>query len=143
MKVFRCPHCGQRLSSEDGKDVILRGVLDATDFQVVVPFILSAELGNYQSHIQGEVTLKEGARPQFQCPKCKQSLTAPWNADLAEIHLVDEDQKREDTVLFSRVYGTHATFVCDRAKHIVLSSFGADQASYMDDVSKSPNFFGS
>jgi uncharacterized protein YbaR (Trm112 family) len=142
MKVFHCPHCNHQLSSQDGKEVNLLGLLEAMDFSVVVPFVLSAELGNYESRVEGEVSLRDGARPDFQCPKCRQSLTAPWNADLAEIHLADEAADREDTVFFSRVYGTHATFVCDRAKSIILS-YGADKDAYVDEFDKKTNFFGS
>jgi hypothetical protein len=138
---YRCQHCGGRLTSEDGQEITFRGVLHSPGFVVAVPFTFAAELGNYQFRIQGDVVLEEGVKPDFQCPACHKSFTCCWNDDLAEIKMVDDASGREDFVVFSRVYGTRATFVCDETRKL-QQSFGEDKESYIEEFGKLHNWFG-
>ena len=142
MKTYSCPHCGHHLSSEDGTEINFRCVLDGPRFRAAVPLVLSAELGNYARRIEGDVTLEDGAKPDFACPACKQSFTCTWNEELAEIRMEDPELEGQNTVVFSRVYGTRATFVYDRQRQL-LASFGQDKEAYVAEFGKLHNFFGS
>jgi len=142
MSFYRCQHCGHRLSSEDGGEVTFRGVLAGRDFSMATPFTFAAELGNYEFRIKASVELEEGARPEFQCPECHGTFTCPWNEDFAEIKMVIPEEDREDLVVFSRIYGTQATFVYDH-EHQLQQSFGEDKEAYVEEFGKLHNFFGS
>lgn len=142
MTFYRCQHCGFRLSSEDGSEVTFRAVLDGEGFRAVVPFTFAAELGNYEFHIGGEVALEEGARPEFQCPSCHGSFTCAWNEDFSEIKRVVPERDEEDYVVFSRVYGTRATFLYDKERQL-QQAFGEDKEAYVEEFGKLHNFFGS
>jgi hypothetical protein len=142
MSFYRCQHCGVRLSSEDGSELTFRGVLEAELFTVAAPFTFAAELGNYEFRVDGDLTMKEGARPDFQCPSCHRSFVCAWNADFAEIKMVAPENDREDFVVFSRVYGTRATFLCDKERQL-QQAFGEDKEAYVEEFGKLHNFFGS
>ena len=120
----------------------LRGVLEGPSFTVAVPFVFAAEPGNYETSIEGELTLRDGAKVDFCCPRpqCHHSLAAAWNDDLAEVKLLENGV--EEVVVFSRVYGIFATFVYDRSSD-VLQSFGEDHDRYADEFDRELNFFGS
>lgn len=142
MSFYRCQHCGARLSSEDGTEVTFRGVLRGEGFAVTAPFTFAAELGNYEFRIEGGVSLEEGARPEFRCPSCDQSFTCSWNPDFSEVKLVVPEEDREDIVVFSRIYGTQATFHLDR-QHQLQQAYGEDKEAYVEEFGKLHNFFGS
>lgn len=98
--------------------------------------LLSPQPGNYKFICDSSVSavVKPGASLTFFCPVCTEDLTSPENKKFVELTLIDPNQHTRK-VEFSRIHGTHATFIIDGD---VVTPFG-------DDVEDSnpPNFFGS
>ena len=143
MRRFYCPQCDQDLTCMDGKLVKMRGMLSAPHFTVVTTFYLPAELGVYGATVEGEIELREGARIDFQCTNdaCRHSFTAPYDDDLSEIKMIEEDG-REEVVVFNRIYGRQSTFVVDYKQKKVIMAFGQDKDLYADEFEKPINYFG-
>lgn len=142
-RTFYCPECGERLSSRAGDQIRVDGVLQAEHFSLRTRFSFPAELGKYGAAIEGEVTLREGARVEFFCPnrECDRDFTAAYNHELAEIRMVNGDGK-DYLVVFNKVYGRQATFVVDIAEHEMVGRFGDHADSLKDTFERPLNFFG-
>lgn len=138
-RTYHCPHCHASLSELDGALVKLAGTLRAENFSVRTMFHLPSTLGTYGAIASGEIDLRPGARVEFACPdpRCGIDLTAPYNHDLAEITMIDED-RREFSVLFNKIFGKHMTFVLDVRQKKVVSALGEDAVAFERTV----NFFG-
>jgi len=143
MRRFFCPHCNQELTCLDGQQIKIRGVLTAPKFTVATTFYLPAKLGVYGTTVEGEIELKEGATIDFQCinQACHHSFTTPYDNDLSEIKMVEEDG-REEAVVFNRIYGRQSTFVVDYKQKKVIMAFGEDKDLYADEFEKQLNYFG-
>jgi hypothetical protein len=142
-RTFYCPHCGQKLSFLDGTMVRMDGVLESPTFSVRTQFFLPAELGRYGAIVAGDVEIRDGARVEFFCssPRCDANFTTTYNADLAEIRMVDE-HGREFVVVFNKIYGRRATFVVDWKQRKLVDSFGEHAARYAATFERSLNYFG-
>jgi hypothetical protein len=128
-KLFTCPHCEAVLNPS----VKILLVVAYRNHKGMI--LYSPQPGNYKIICDKtiESQLKHGSKIRLSCPCCSQDLTSKANDKLVELHMVipGQDPVR---VEFSRVYGTHATFVID----------GEDVVTYGDDVDNfgSTNFFG-
>jgi hypothetical protein len=126
-RAYHCPHCGAALNP--GTKIILiarrgrrRGLI-----------LFSPQIGNYKIIRDPSFELKAGDLVEFSCPVCATSLSCDADRRLAEVELRQPAGRRAH-VVFSRVYGEHATFLLDGE---TLLPFGAD-ADHYDRV----NFFG-
>ncbi len=128
--IFGCPHCHNVLNpsvkillvvSYKGK----RGMI-----------LLSPQPGNFKFICDKSVTkvVKTGATVTFSCPVCAETLTSNRNNKFAELERIDANGNTR-LVEFSRVFGTHATFILD----------GNDVETFGDKACEFPstNFFGS
>ncbi len=128
--LYLCPHCHSNLNPS------VKIVLVASHRQRKGLILLSPQLGNFQFVIDDHVAevVKAGTKVKFSCPVCAADLTSGLNRDFAEIYL-DSPDKKPRRMLFSRSFGTHATFV---DKGDVTATYGEDVEDY-DRI----NFFGS
>jgi len=128
--TFACPHCRSVLNPS----VKILLVVRYKKKQGMI--LLSPQPGNYKYLCDPTVesTLKTGAALNFFCPVCSENLESPSNKKFVEI-LLEDAGGRERKVEFSRIYGTHATFIVD----------GDEVTPYGDDVEDfgQTNFFGS
>jgi len=97
--------------------------------------LLSPQPGNFKYICDPSVSavMKNGATLTFYCPVCSADLTSPANKKFVELNLVDPNGGIRK-VEFSRVLGTHATFIVD----------GDEITPYGDNVEDMgpTNFFG-
>ncbi len=128
--TFACPHC-QSVLNPSVK--ILLAVKYKTKQGMI---LLSPQPGNFKFICDPSVSavMKPGATLTFFCPVCAKDLTSPANKKFVELILVDPNHHTRK-VEFSRIHGTHATFVIDGDN---VTPFGDD----VDDFG-STNFFGS
>ena len=127
---FVCPHC-QGVLNPNVKILLVakhkrrRGLV-----------LLSPQPGNYKYLC--DATLEDTFRPcdsiTFSCPLCTEDLTAKGKPKFThlELRVTGHEPRR---VEFSRLYGTHATFVIDGNE---VTAYGEDAEDF-----KSTNFFGS
>ncbi|MCP4291640.1 MAG: hypothetical protein GY780_07370 [bacterium] len=128
--TFSCPHCESVLNPSVK---ILLGVKYRNKKGLV---LLSPQPGNYKFICDSSVSavLKPGSTLNFFCPVCSADLVSPANKKFAEINLSGPgDHFRK--VEFSRIFGTHATFIIDGDN---ITPFGDE----VDGIG-STNFFGS
>lgn len=129
-KTYLCPHCRAVLNpnvkivfviANEGK----RGLL-----------LLNAKPGDYGLIADPTFPLEERDLVDFLCPVCDADLKSTSDGDAEDFAEIIQAQEsgREVRVEFSRVFGTHATFIVDGRE---VSSFGEDAESYGD-----VNFFG-
>jgi len=126
-REYACPHCKATLNP--GTKIILaarrgrhRGLI-----------LLSPQIGNYKTIIDPGFPLRRGDMVEFACPACATPLTSATERHLAEINL-RQSGRRPLVVVFSRVYGKHATFLCDGEN---VTEYGEDTSHY-----EKVNFFG-
>lgn len=128
--TFVCPHC-QAVLNPSVKILLAvrynkkRGMI-----------LLSPQPGNYKYICDAsvEAAIKPGAALNFYCPVCAEDLTSPSDKKFVELHLQDPRGGLRK-VEFSRVYGTHATFVVDEDQ---VTPYGEDVEDF-----RPTNFFGS
>lgn len=126
---YACPHCRTVLNPSVKILLVVRyrsrkGMI-----------LLSPQPGNFKFICDKTVrsALKPGAKVTFACPVCAADLTSPADDQFAELLLVGPDQTPR-RVEFSRVFGTHATFILDGDE---VQAFG----EAADDTDPT-NFFG-
>jgi hypothetical protein len=95
--------------------------------------LLSPELGDYAVVLAESFPIRTGEICSFRCPICHGDLTSDDNDKMVEILCRQPDQT-EVRVVFSRVAGEHATFVCGPRG---ISSYGEHAERY-----EGMNFFG-
>lgn len=128
--LYVCPHCGAVLNPNVKIILVIhhrgrRGMI-----------LLSPQPGNFKFILDPGMaaTLQPGAAVKFACPACAADLTSAANRKFAALHLVVAGQEPR-RVEFSRIYGTHATFVLSGDS---IKAYGEDVDSY-----RRINFFGS
>jgi hypothetical protein len=128
--VYGCPHCETVLNPS------VKILLVVKYGKKKGMILLSPQPGNFKFILDKSVedAVKPGATVTFCCPVCGAELTSPANKKFAELILIDPNGHQRK-VEFSRIYGTHATFVVD----------GDEVVHYGDDAEdfNSTNFFGS
>lgn len=129
-KTFACPHCRGVLNP----NVKILLVADTGKGKGLV--LLSPQPGNYKylcDSSLGEI-LRPGTVIAFSCPLCHADLTSARDKKLAamEMHIPGQSHRR---VEFSRVYGTHASFV---VREDEVEAYGEDAEGF-----DTMNFFGS
>jgi hypothetical protein len=126
---YVCPHC--RAVLNPNVKIIL--VIQHRGRRGLI--LLSPQPGNFKFVLDPgvEATLQPGAKVKFGCPACAADLTSPTNRHFAQLNLVVPGQEPR-RVEFSRLHGTHATFIVsgDRVK-----AYGEDADDY-----RRVNFFG-
>ena len=142
--TFYCPFCGQKLSFLEGTLVKLVGRLHATTFSCQTMFYISAKLGQYGCIVGEGVRVYDGAKVEFECVNhaCRKNFTSPFNDDLAEIRMKDEDG-REFKVVFNKIFGKRSTFLLDMEEQKIVETYGSDSEEYSrDPENRRRNFFG-
>ncbi|PID78601.1 hypothetical protein CSB20_14325 [bacterium DOLZORAL124_64_63] len=129
-KTFACPHCRSVLNPS------VKILLTVRHAQKQGMILLSPQPGNYKFICDPtvEADLKPGVALDFFCPVCAKNLESPSNKKFVEIFLRTPGG-RECKVEFSRLYGTHATFIVDGDE---ITTFGDDVQDFGQ-----TNFFGS
>jgi hypothetical protein len=142
-QTFYCPYCKDKLSFLDGTIIKMEGELSCETFSVRTQFFFPAKLGQYGAIIAGPVHAEEGAKVEFFCPnpRCNTNFTAGYNAELAEIRMVD-GSGGDYVVVFHKTYGRRATFLVDRDERKVVESFGEHADVYASVFERPLNFFG-
>jgi hypothetical protein len=142
MKKFFCPHCNEQLSFLEGTIIKMLGHLSSSKFNASTYFYVPGTIGRYDAMVEGRFELKDGLKVDFCCinPKCEKTFSTPYDNDLAEIRMIDDDG-REYIVVFNRIYGKHSTFVVDYKHKEVAGSFGEDKGKYIHDFDRDVNFF--
>lgn len=127
--VYGCPHCETVLNPS------VKVLLVARYGKKKGMILLSPQPGNFKFICDKTLqeSIKPGATVTFFCPVCGADLTSPGNKKFTELWLLDPNGNRRK-VEFSRVYGTHATFVIDGSE---VTAYGDDA----DDFNET-NFFG-
>ncbi len=127
--TFVCPHCQGVLNPN------VKILLVAAYRRRKGMVLLSPQPGNYKYLCDPsmEDAFKPGNKITFSCPLCTTDLTAEGKPKFTqvELHVPGHSPRR---VEFSRIYGTHATFIVDGAE---VTSFGEDADDF-----ESKNFFG-
>ena len=127
--TFVCPHCQGVLNPS------VKLLLVAVNKDRKGMVLLSPQPGNYK-YLCDE-SLQDAFHPgdtiTFSCPLCAKSLTSTGNPQFVhlELHTTSHSPRR---VEFSRIFGTHATFIIDSGE---VTAFGEDAGDF-----ESPNFFG-
>ncbi len=128
-KKFVCPHC-KGVLNPNVKIILLADTGEARGL-----VLLSPQPGNYKYLCDSslEKHLRHGETIDFACPVCHADLMAASDPSLAalELHMESHPVRR---VEFSRVFGTHATFVISEDE---VDAYGEDADGY-DPM----NFFG-
>jgi hypothetical protein len=128
--TFVCPHCQGVLNP----NVKILLVADTSRARGLV--LLSPQPGNYKylcdSSLEG--ALQPGETITFSCPLCQADLVSASDPQLAqlELHVPSHEPRR---VEFSRVFGTHATFIINGGE---VDTYGKDADDF-----DALNFFGS
>lgn len=128
--TFVCPHCQGVLNPN------VKILLVAAHKRRKGLILLSPQPGNYKylSDPSLQDAFKAGDTISFSCPICTEDLTSPGNPTFArlELRVASHEPRR---IEFSRVYGTHATFIVEGND---VTSYGKDADDF-----ESTNFFGS
>ncbi len=127
--TFVCPHCQGVLNPN------VKILLVAAGKRRKGLILLSPQPGNYK--FLCDSSFKDAFRPgdtiNFSCPLCAGDLASAKNPKFAqlELHTPSHSPRR---VEFSRIFGTHATFIID----------GGEVTSYGENAGESDekNFFG-
>jgi len=127
--TFACPHCHSVLNPSVK---ILLGVKYKKKQGMI---LLSPQPGNYKMICDTSVSaaIKPGSTLNFFCPVCSSDLVSLANKKFAQLEIIDPNNNVRK-VEFSRIFGTHATFIID----------GDEITPYGDDVDDfgTTNFFG-
>ncbi len=102
-RVFLCPHCAGTLSPN--VKIVLRAEVDKHRALI----LFSPQPGNYDAIFPDDFPLKKKSQVRFSCPICSKDLTSNRDRTMAEIQF-KSSTGAEGTVVFSRVYGHHATY---------------------------------
>ncbi len=128
-KSFTCPHCQGVLNPN------VKILLVAAGKKHRGLILLSPQPGNYRILHDASLakTFAVGAKIALSCPLCSEDLTVKGKPDFAEL-LIQMPGHAPRRVEFSRVFGTHATFIVDAAE---VHAYGENADDF-----DSPNFFG-
>ena len=101
-RTYECPSCSAVLNPN--VKIVLRARLKKRTGL----FLFSPKPGNYDVFIPQGFELVEGTRVEFACPVCGADLTSSKGKNWAEI-LFSTSSGARGSVIFSKVYGAHAT----------------------------------
>jgi hypothetical protein len=138
---FVCPSCTAVLNQDDPDSIRFKATLRGPAFVLETTFELPSQLGVYGATSGPGLRLEEGCRVDFGCPHCGHDFTTSANDDLAQVEMVDGGQTY--VVVFSKIFGEHSSFVVDSSTKKLIASYGEDADTYIDELGKSINFFGS
>ena len=116
-----CPSCATHLNPRE--DLILAATTRGQKGLV----LLHPEPGNYRVSLSHGFPLERGDVVQFFCPLCRADLTSALDANLVQLESTSHEGDEKGIVVFSRVYGDHATFVVTRG---TVNAFGEDAKVY-------------
>lgn len=142
-RTFICPYCNQKLSFLDGTLIKMMGRLHAETFSCKTMIYIPAQLGHYGAIVGEGVRMKEGAKIEFECinGSCKRNFTTEYDKHLAEIKMVDSEEK-EFVVVFNKTFGKNSTFLVDYKARKLVTAYGEDADDFTLDFDKPINFFG-
>jgi len=89
--------------------------------------MLSPHVGNYEFEHHNNYHLQDGEMVDFHCPLCGIDLTSSKHKEKAMILMVDEDDRSEFELYFSKVAGNNSTYIVANEK---VESFGEDAGYY-------------
>jgi len=125
-RTYYCPKCEGVLNPN------IRIILRAKVKRIKALILLSPVPGNYSIIFPDKFPLEKGKEVHLSCPICGADFTSKMNSAFAEIYWRTGEMDR-GSVIFSRIYGEHATFFIVGEKVI---PYGEDAAPYYQ------NFFG-
>lgn len=124
-RTYACPHCNAVLNPS--VKIVLRAQIKKRS----ALFLFSPKPGNYDVFIPPGFGLAEGDRVDFGCPVCGADLTSAKGKTWAEIGF-STDSGAQGSVVFSKLYGTHATCFITREQ----------MRWYGEDAGGNTNFWG-
>ena len=104
MKKYLCPYCCIQLNVDN--HVILIGHGTAGHKGLI---LLREKLGDYNVKLPTGFNLDKGEKVHFHCPGCSKSLDYSRKKDFAWL-LKHDEEGNEFTVIFSVIFGNHATY---------------------------------
>jgi hypothetical protein len=116
-----CPSCGTHLNPRE--DLVLAAVNRGQKALL----LLHPEPGNYRMAISHGFPLEKGDVVELFCPLCQADLKSPLDPTLVQLDSTSREGDEKGFVVFSRVFGDHATFVVTRGS---VSSYGENAKAY-------------
>jgi uncharacterized protein YbaR (Trm112 family) len=124
---YVCPQCRSFLNI--GTKIVLS--VHSKDNQRGL-LLFEKRLGDYDVKKHDLIQYEKGETVGFFCPICHQNLVSEFNANLAKVIMIEENDS-ECEVLFSKVVGEQATY---KIKNGIIEAFGADKNKYLDSLKK-------
>ncbi|MBI9034379.1 MAG: hypothetical protein JEZ03_07910 [Bacteroidales bacterium] len=121
---YYCPKCEGRVNM--GNNIIL--IMTMENGKRSITF-LHTELGNYESQVDPNISIKAGDRVEFLCPLCHSNIEY-HKEDTSLVHLVRVDElKNKSKVILSKIYGEYATYHIEGDQ---VKSYGEHALRYSD-----------
>jgi len=123
MKQYHCTYCSALLNVNG---FLVLSVKRSHDRSGLV--LLSDEIGDYNVHINPDISFEEGEKAHFHCPCCSKSLEYENNENLVKIFKTDENGEQH-TVIFSAIFGERLTYKLSEERQL---SYGEHATKYAD-----------
>ena len=117
---YSCPRC--RASLNPARTIVLKMSRD----DVTCLIGMHPQPGKYEIYLPPNVTTEDGTAWDFSCPLCSEALMTEHEPNLCELDLTVDDHKVK--ILFSRIAGEHATFLCPEDRP--CEEYGEDAERY-------------
>lgn len=121
---FKCPKCLGHLNVA-GK--LIFATRTKSNHKGLI--MLSPNVGDYKYAHHDNYHLKKGELVDFHCPLCGIDLSSSKHKEQAMILMVNEEDRSEFELYFSKVAGNNSTYIVSNEK---VESFGEDALDYED-----------
>ena len=116
-----CPNCLSQLNPRE--DLVLTAANRGKRGLV----LLHPEPGNYRVALSDGLPLAKGDVVDFSCPVCQASLVSKLDQSLVQLDYASKSGDERGIVVFSRVYGDHATFIVNKQS---VAAYGKNAPTY-------------
>jgi hypothetical protein len=120
---YLCPHCKGLLNA--GEYIVFSSRTNKGGHGIIM---LHPDVGNYTVTKHPLFDYEEGEKLLFFCPMCHKELASDVHENLGKILLIDEN-KKEFSILFSRVAGEQSTFKIIGEN---VQVFGENSSNYLE-----------
>jgi hypothetical protein len=121
MIKYLCPYCHIQLNVHN--HIVLIGHRPSGHKGLI---LLKEKLGDYNAMMPSGFSLERGEKVNFYCPGCSKSLDYTRKKDFAWI-LKQDELGKEYTIIFSVIFGNHATYKISEERTI---SYGEKAIQY-------------
>lgn len=119
---FKCPKCYGHLNV--GGKVIFATKTKSNHKGLIM---LSPNVGDYKYEHHSNYHLKSGELVDFHCPICAVDLTSSKNKNYAMILMVNEEDRSEFELYFSKEAGNKSTYIVSNEN---VETYGEDALDY-------------